>query len=224
MINSSNLRSLSQLDLFQATKNVLSFMQDANLVSLQLKKVYDELLAAFNAFDQAIIQARKTGYTELLNQYDKDRDAAYRSIVAYLKGCVALPDLPKANAAKDLLTIIEKYPHIPSLPLRDETAAITNLVQDLKTTDANSKLVLLGVDGVLNTMDTKNREFEDTYNLRTEKEALIEVEVGKKTRQALEDAFRNVAGAINGLEVAVGEELYRVLSDQINREVSKAKQ
>ena len=68
----------------------------------------------------------------------------------------------------------------------------------------------------------KNTEFETTYNQRTEKEAQIEVEVAKKTRLAVENAFRKLAYAINGLEIAIAEEPYRTLSDQINREVERA--
>jgi len=222
MIKTSNLTKLKQLDLFQVIKNILSFLNVADLSILMLQKVADELQTAFEAFDKAIIQARKTGYTELLYELDAARDEVYRGFVALLKSFLSLPFPEKAAAAKALLAIIEKYPYIPTLPLREETAAITNLLQDLDTPEAIVQINLLGMTDAVALIAAKNAEFETTYNQRTEKEALVEVEIGKKTRLALENAFRNVANAINGLEAAFGEEPYRTLSDQINREVARA--
>ena len=224
MIKSSNLSKLAQLNLFQVIKNIISFLLAADLQALMLQKPVAELQAAFDAFDKAIIQARKTGYTELLYALDAARDTVYKGFVAFLKSCLSLPFPDKAEAAKAILAIIEKYPYIPSLPLRDETAAMTNLLQDLDNPETIAQLNLLGMLDAVTLIRSKNNEFETTYNQRTEKEALIEVEVGKKTRLELEAAFRSVANAINGLEVAFGEEQYKTLSDQINREVSRAKQ
>jgi len=224
MIKSSYLGRLKQLDLFQVIKNILVFLNDADLNTLMLQKVTGELQTAFDAFDKAIIKARKTGYTELLYELDSDRDTAYRGFVAFLKSYLSLPFPERAAAAKAILAIVEKYPSIPVLPLREETAAIINLLQDLDTPETIAQIAALGMTEAVALIESKNAEFETTYNQRTEKEAQVEVEVGKKTRLVLEDAFRNVANAINGLEAAIGEEPYRILSDQINREVSRAKQ
>ena len=224
MIKSSNLNRLSQLDLFQVIKNILSFLNAADLQRLMLEKVVAELQITFDDYDKAIVQARKTGYTDLLHQIDISRDGVYRSLVAFLKGCLNMSNDDKAADAKTLLEIIKKYPNIATLPLRDETAAITNLLQDLKQPEIGAKINFLGASPFVGMLEDENIKFENLYNQRTEKEALIEVEVGKKTRLALEAAFRNVASAINGLEAAFGEEPYKVLSDQINREVSRAKQ
>ena len=224
MIKSSYLGKLSQLDLFQVIKNILSFLNNADLQTLMLQKVVNELQTAFDAYDKAIIQARKTGYTDLLYQIDAARDGVYKSFTAFLKGCLNMSDAAKAADAKTLLEIIDKYPNIATLPLRDETAAIINLLQDLKQPEIGAKVNFLGASPLVGMLEVENTKFETTYNQRTEKEALVEVEVGKKTRLALEAAFRNVASAINGLAAATDEEPYRVLSDQINREVSRAKQ
>ena len=129
-----------------------------------------------------------------------------------------------AAAAKALLAIVEKYPYIPSLPLREETAAITNLSQDLRQPEALANINLLGAMTFLTAIEEKNQAFEALYNQRTEKEAMEILHLGKTTRLAVEEAFRKVAYAINGLAVAAGEEPYKILSDQINREVARAQQ
>jgi len=222
MIKSSSLSRVKQLALFQVIKNILSFLNNADLSALNLQAPVVVLQAAFDTFDKAIIKARKTGYTDLLYQLDASRDEAYRGFVTFLKSCLMLPFPEKAAAAKDILAIINNYPNIPTLPLIEETAALTNLLQDLDTPEISAKLSSLGMTEVFEEMIDRNTKFEITYNKRTEKEAEIEVEVAKKTRLAVEDAFRKVATAINGLEIAFGEEPYRMLSDQINREVERA--
>ena len=224
MIKSSNLARLAQLDLFQVTKNILSFLNAADLQSLMLKKVVTDMQTAFDDFDKAIIKARKTGYTDLLYQTDAARDGVLKGFVSFVKGNLHIGNADKTADAKTLLEIVNKYPYIPTLPLRDETAAITNLLQDLKQSEIFLKVNFLGAAPFIGMLEEENTKFENLYNQRTEKEALLEVEVGKKTRLALEDAFRNVANAINGLAAALGEEQYKTLSDQINREVSRAQQ
>ena len=222
MIKSSNLSKLKQLALFQVIKNILSFLKATDLNALMLQKVTNELQTAFDVFDKAIIRARKTGLTELINELDAERDEVYRGFVAFLKSCLSLPFPAKAEAAKAILAIVSNYPYIPTLPMSQQTAAMTNLLQDLDTPDVTNQLNLLGMAEVFELMIEKNTAFETAYNQRTEKEAQVEAEAAKKARLALEEAFRNVANTINGLENVLGEEPYRVLSDQINLEVSRA--
>ena len=222
MIKSSNLRRLKQLALFQAIENIIAFMQKFDLNELKLQKVFDELVTAFEAFDKAVVQARKTGLTDAINQLDISRDNIFRTLVAFLKGIAGMPMQDRADAANALLAIINKYPNIPTLPLREEGAAITNLLQDFKEPAASTQINMTGAGQFVAMLETTNNEFKDLYNQRTEIEAQIELEVGKKTRIAIEEAFRNVANAINGLAAALGEEPYRTLADQINREVERA--
>ena len=94
--------------------------------------------------------------------------------------------------------------------------------QDLKVPEMLAKVTLIGALPIWQAVVEKNLAFEMLYNQRTEKEALEILELAKTTRLAVEEAFRKVAYAINGLEVALGEEPYKVLCDQINREVSRA--
>ena len=224
MIKSSNLNKLKQLDLFQVIKNILSFLQAANPTALMLEKVYNDLLNAFNAFDEAIIRARKTGLTDSISTLDAERDGFYRGFVSFVKGCAKMPSGEIVDAAKAILAVVEKYPYIPTLPLREETAAITNLAQDLRVPEMLAKVTLIGALPVCKAVEEKNLAFEMLYNQRTEKEAMEILELAKTTRLAVEEAFRKVAYAINGLEVAMGEAPYKVLCDQINREVSRAQQ
>lgn len=223
MIKSSNLRRLSQLDLFQVISNILSFLQAEDLTVLQLQKMYDVLLAAFNVYDNAIIQSRKTGLTAPLNVLDGERDQTIIGFIECLTGLTRLPLAEKSAAAKELLEIVRKYPNIPSLPLRDETAAIENLLQDLKVPATAANISLLGLTDFVAVLEDKNTAYGTIYNERTTKEVQIQAEAAKQARTDLEQAFKNVANAINGLEVAFSEEPYRNLSNLINKEVERAK-
>ena len=224
MIKSHSLSRIKQLNLFQAIKNILTFLQLANLADLKLEKVYNELLIAFNAFDEAIIRARKTGLTDALGELDSLRDNLYRTLLSFVKGCAKMPVENKAAAAKSLLEVFLKYPNnLPSLPAREQTAAIINLLQDLSKSPYTAQLTLIGARELVTLLGEKNTEFENCYLARTDKASQVELELGKKTRADIEEAFRNLAFAINGLEQAFGEEPYKTLSDQINKEVEQAK-
>ena len=221
MIKSSNLRRIKQLNFFQAIQHILLFLQSSDLVSLKLEALYNELQSKFNAFDDAIIQARKTGLTEILYELDLARDNVYRALLNYLKGCTDHPVENKAAAAKSILAVFDKYPNIPALPPRNESAAIINLLQDL--TPYMSQLAFIGAREFVVELEQKNTEYEACYMNRTDMASQVEVEIAKETRLAVEKAFRNVANAINGLELVLGEEPYKTLSDQINKEVEQAK-
>ena len=74
MIKSVNLKGISHDDFFQIMTLALAFLKKENLAELKLADVTAQFEKAFNAYDEAFKQARKTGLVDTKNAIDIIRD------------------------------------------------------------------------------------------------------------------------------------------------------
>lgn len=222
MIKTSNFSRLYQLDLFQVITDILATLDAADTTALGFAPLHNLLREKFNVFDDAILQDRKTGLTDQLNQLDNDRDALFLSFAYLVRANLNMPFAEKAEAAALLNNLLDKYRSAQSLPLREETAALTNLAQELQQPTFAAALVTIGAKDTADSLAAKNVEFEQLYQQRTQKESLYRVEAAKTARRDVEDAYRRLVRAVNGLIEINGIDPYQTLCDHINRIADKA--
>jgi hypothetical protein len=122
---------------------------------------YDEVMLWYDREDRAFKLIRKSELSELKATVDHERDKLFFGLHATVKAALNHYDPSVAGAATRLAIVLDNYnrnPPVTSLSYDAETAAITNLMQDLNLRQADVKLV--GVDGWTQSLDAKNKEFE----------------------------------------------------------------
>ena len=202
MITSTNLKSLRNLEAFQVYSDVAAFLtQESSAQEFEkpLKDVCDTFVARQQEYD------------------------LLRGFVSSLRLYVGSPDGEQSRASRVLLDLVEKYgKNIPSLPYRQETAAITNLLQDLEI-EENAELVKkLYSEHWIASLRTANTQFEQTMLSRTDTASETTSERSKTARAAVQTAFEKLCEMINALAVVKGESGYIRLIDRINQLVSEA--
>lgn len=226
MITSTNLKSLRNLEAFQVYSDVATFLtqeSSAQEFEKSLKTVCDTFFARQQEYDTALLPERRSPQTAELAQLDAQRDYLLRSFVSSLRLYVGSPDGEQSRTARVLLGLVEKYgKNIPSLPYRQETAAITNLLQDLEI-EENAELVKkLYSEHWIASLRTANTQFEQTMLSRTDTASETTSERSKTARAAVQTAFEKLCEMINALAVVKGESGYIRLIDRINQLVSEA--
>lgn len=226
MITSTNLKSLRNLEAFQVYSDVAAFLtQESSAQEFEkpLKDVCDTFVARQQEYDTALLPERRSLQTAELAQLDAQRDYLLRGFVSSLRLYVGSPDGDQSRAARVLLGLVEKYgKNIPSLPYRQETAAITNLLQDLEI-EENAELVKkLYSEHWIASLRTANTQFEQTMLSRTDTASETTSERSKTARAAVQTAFEKLCEMINALAVVKGESGYIRLIDRINQLVSEA--
>lgn len=224
MIKIFNLRNLRILDFFQVVSNIAAHVQKYDLTALKLKDPAAKLKTALLELDDALKPLRVSGDTQKLNELDARRDRALVGLNAFLKSFSHFPDAAKTNAANKLKAELEKYGKSPqTLPLREETAMIHNVLQDFAKPENAAFVTELGAATWIAELQTANTEFETLYNTRTRENAAIEVGKTKVERQKTQEALTFLIQTINARMLLDGEAPYKALAGEINFEIKSAK-
>jgi hypothetical protein len=126
---------------------------------LGITKLYDLFTPLTRKIDQALEVLRKSVHTKEMEEADHKRDELFRGLVEVVKGSLKQPDANKQKAATNLYNVLQLYSK-PILrgSLLKESAAIYNLVKDLKGPYATS-VTLLGLTEWVTAINNTENEF-----------------------------------------------------------------
>lgn len=224
MITSSNLKSLRILDFYQVLKNINAHIAKHTLAQPKIAARATALEQAVNELDAVLKPLRTSASTAKLNEQDRRRDQALVGFAAQLRSFSKHFSPEVRDAAWQLKITLEKYGKSPQqLPLREETAMISQFLNDLKKPENAAALAKLHAESWTVELAEANSVFETIYNERSEEGATVEVGAVKAARVKAQKAFDDFAKGINAYEELNETEEYRPLSDEVNFEVKKAK-
>jgi|GEM_PF-1009725 len=218
MIVSTNLANARLMDFYQVMSLTAGYLEKEDLGKLMLTAYQAEFKKSFDSLDASMKQAMKTGYTNALIAADDARDDLFTGFVGFLRSMTRFPDKAMIGAAEKLLLVVEKYGYgLARFPQREETAAITNLVQDLRNAENTPLVETIGAKVWTDKLDESNRAFDDLYSHRSEKDAQFITGLTRTERVNMQAAFDKLAQAINSLAFINGEAAYKALADKNQR-------
>ncbi len=222
MIKSTYLNDVTHEDFYQIISLALVFLKKENLEELKLEDAVAALEKAFNAFDEAFKQMRKTGFVQLKDEIDSLRDDLLIGFYQTASALLRFPDDEIREAAQRIIDIVDHYggTSITQMPQRDETSAITNILQDI----AEADLTITGSKRWTDRLLTENNRFADILAQKTQKEAQYVAGLLSEERKNTDRQFRHLCKSINSLAFVFGTEPYQPLADNINQLVANAQQ
>ncbi len=172
LIKTSSLIKTHLLDFAEVMSIVASFLEKEDLEALKLTQVANEFDQQLAELDKALKQARKTGLTEEIVATDHQRDNLFIGFSSVLNGMLFFPNENIVEMAKQIKIVVERYgEHINRLAQREETSALTNLIDDLQADDNKDQVAALNLTPWVVAMKTTNEKFEELYTERTEEES-----------------------------------------------------
>lgn len=223
MIESTNLKMLRNLEAFQVFSDILAFLHEEEPVEEPLKGLRDTFAARLSDYDTALVPERRSRYTAELARLDGQRDYVFRSFTAQLKLYLSSFDSGQVKAAEALLALVDKYGrNIPSMPYRQETGAIRNLIQDLELEANAAHIQTLFAGHWVSALRTANEQFEQTMLTRSDATSEATLGAAKAAREAVQAAFGKLCEMIGALAVVNGPADYRHITDRINQLVSES--
>lgn len=164
--------------------------------------VWTDYTSARQAYDDAYAQARKWEQTEDIDNLDKLRDNAQSAFLNALKAMLASPNAAKAQAAKLLTFIRDKYSLDNSDEYMKQTTMTTQFIQEVESnTDAMAALTTTGLDDWFTDLKQKNEAFLAKMNERTEAQAGLQKGIVREKRLLCEAAYRNVVKLVNAMAI-----------------------
>jgi hypothetical protein len=164
--------------------------------------VWTDYTSARQAYDFAYAQARKWEQTEDIDNLDKLRDNAQSAFLNALKAMLASPNAAKAQAAKLLTFIRDKYSLDNSDEYMKQTTMTAQFIQEVESNaDAMAALTTTGLDDWFTDLKQKNADFLAKMNERTEAQAGLEKGIVREKRLLCEAAYRNVVKLANAMSI-----------------------
>lgn len=225
MVKFTSLSKFRILDFFQVASNISAHLDQYSLQTLKLDGVAADFRASLALLDTALKPLRLSAETQQLHLLDARRDNALVGLSVFLKSFSRSPEEAKRTAAAKLRAELEKYGKSPQLlPLREETAMITNFLQDMAKPENAQFLTEVGATAWITELQTTNDEFESRYNARIQENALMEVGKTKEARQDAQAKLTKLIQTINARELLDEDNPnYKKLADEIDQEIKQAK-
>lgn len=124
-------------------------------------------------------------------------------------------DINVCRAADYIMRILAKYGNPTQLPYEAEYNALSHLLNELRSVDANI-LRMAGIDGWAAELNRRVSQFYVIMNDRIKSKTLLNLENTKQARQKVESEYRVLISRINGRAAVNDDPCYAALISAIN--------
>ena len=160
--------------------------------ALKITTLFNKWLALYDDEDVALKKIVKSILTDKIQDADKVRDDLFRGMVDANKSALKHFDADVRDAAERLQTVFNTYGNVAVKPLNEETSAIYNLVQDLKSSRYAAAVTKVGLNLWLLKLEESNIAYDNLTKERYDEKATITTVVLKEARTEIDDVYRNI--------------------------------
>jgi curved DNA-binding protein CbpA len=167
-IKSFYFKGLRNAEHFQLHWSIVSFLKNLLASGINgLVLLWNEYLAIFNIEDEVYKQSLKAEETNEIREADEKRDMAFKMIKLSVDAATLSENAEMRTAGKKLKHVFDNYKNIHLKPYLENTALVTNLVQDLLKPLNVVYVERLNLTEAVETLSEKNEAFEILYNERS---------------------------------------------------------
>ena len=196
----ANLNNARNAEHYQFHSDVLSIVTEEVAAAQKIENLRSEYVALFEKENAAFIQNRAYESTKDVEAKDRERDDLFLYIKQTVDSNLYCPVANKKAAAEKLSFAMKPYRSANTKAFAENTAQVTNLVQDLQSEAYAGYVELLGLTEAVAQLQVANNEFNAIYMGRSgEKLVRASNENMKSIRPKVDIAYRSLASAINAL-------------------------
>lgn len=192
--------SVSQMRQQQAFEFYNKAIKYAKYCRLEPFQSYITALEKANAeLDLALTPIRKSQHTETIVAEDEKRDRTWRALRATVNAQLLHFHDTNVSIAKRADAIVTTYGDPTRLAYTEETGVLKNLVTDLEEMIVEGNQKRIGIDELVKELKRANEWFTKLLTNREGEKAFKETGISKTTRQAADNAYRNMIEALNAI-------------------------
>ncbi|MDR1864504.1 MAG: DUF6261 family protein [Bacteroidales bacterium] len=210
-----NLRHLRNEEHFQLMTDFKNLAETVGVPALKIDETFAVFVALFEKENLALEYIRKNMLTDSITDADALRDNSHRGLTLLVEACLHSPHPEKVKAAENIMVVLRHYGNIRDKSYNEETASITNLVQDLYER-CGAELELLNAGEWVNELAVNNQAFDRLMNRRFDQAAEREYVNLRETRAEIDKAYVKMAGFAEAGAVFSGEGVYTGFIKQLN--------
>ncbi len=192
-------------------------------VSAKVPKLVEALQSAADGEYDTYNQVSKNELTALIQSSDIARGRYFQTLCTQIRGYKNYPGSEKYVAAEALLYLVKHSGIYPRMQRDQETLAINDLVDSLKSDDYAGYVTLLGLDEVVEALSSANSETRSLMYERTQQKAAHVVGAAKTARTQSNDAYRNLVQMVDSLATNADDDDYSDFIGIVNAEIAQFK-
>jgi len=207
-INKIFLRSQRNDAHFQFHTEVAALIREIGAGMLFIGDLAPKYAAQLSTLDDALKVIVKSPITEELLDADKARDETYRGLAALVKAMSCDTDPAARAAAHRVQIVLDTYGNVAVKNYEEETGAVYNLVQDLKSAKYAGDVAAAGLTVWVDRLARLNNAFTTLLTSRDNETAARSHIVVKDARRDIDNTYRKIAFRVNshvGGEVGAAE-------------------
>lgn len=165
-----------------------------------LTTVREQYELLFKQEDAAFLMNQAYADTRLIEEKDKNRDQLFGTLKRSVESYENWPVETKRGASAGLAFAFKPYRGASSRPIAENTALLSNLLQELELTANKAYLTELGLSELVALLKTANEECTAIYAARSDAKLVRAASDNLKTiRPQVDNAFALLAKSINSL-------------------------
>lgn len=221
MINAALLNRYRLQEFIQFVSNTLMIAKQHGPEKMKVKVPYQTLQQQHYRLQTAYKQTANSDITPLLANLDTRRDQAIICLRRLCEGYTYHAQEKKKAAAATVLTCIDKYGNkIYQLNYSAETAALKNLVRDLRTdTECVAALQVLGLEEVANEISNANVKFEKLFIQRLQEFSQDELAGTRTLSQQTTEAYKTLVQHIEAHATLAPSSEYTLFVNHLNENI-----
>ncbi len=207
-------------DVVSVEGGVSALSGSGEVINAMLEAPINAFEAAYQAFDVALESS--TADSAEAKAYEELRDRLWRSNNAYIKAMTAHPNPELAAIAERVKAEFDKYGDVTNLPVVQESGALHNLIQDIRTISAQDRSKI-HYEEWFNALETAENNYLAAVASRTDVRSEKEVGAVKRTRIEAEAAYTHLVDVVNLLAKLEGDTAYLPFINRMNVLIAEQK-
>jgi hypothetical protein len=205
---------------FQFIADFRDLVTDEGAETLKIAPQFETLTALYQREDEALKKITKSEFTAKIQDADKARDEMFTGMAEITKACLKHYDEAVREAATRLKIVLDTYKHIDKKNLIEQTAAVTNILQELNGKYAPD-VTAVGVGGWAAQLQARNNALNALIKERFDESAARTDIVLKDARLEVDKQYKIIVERINALAVVEGPETYESFIRRLNAIIAK---
>ena len=214
-INTIKLLSLRNDEHFQFNSEHIALINECGANALNIAALFDDYYAHFQEEDAALKKVEKSDYTRLIKDADHIRDGIYSGIVLVNHGNSKHYEPNVKAAATRVKILFDTYGNLSKKPINEQTAAITNIIQDLRGKYAED-VDATGIGGWVDELERTNNIVAKLVKERADETASKVTIVLKEARADVDTAYRAIVERVGAAVIIEGQEKYETYINKLN--------
>jgi hypothetical protein len=218
-INTRNMRNDAHFQFFTEFRNLA---QGDAAVLPKIQQLFDEWLRHYALEDDALKKIVKSVFTGKIQETDAARDEIYNGMVEINRATLKHFSAEKREAAEHLKILFDTYGDVAKKPLKDQTSAVYNILQELKGSKYAPFAAIVGIGEWIAQLETLNRELEALTAERSSEAAAKTDIVLKDARAEVDRLYVAIVRRINAYIEIEGAEAYQNFVRTLNINIAKS--